>query len=284
MNDEYAVLCNRSLERLFGAQCHAVAEALGRAPCYTNTDFLGMRDEEIRFRKCVYFDKDVILGLRLELLGIKLYNNIGSIELCDDKRRTCELLRQDFRIPETITSPLLFSDDPAFVRQYAEQVADRLGFPLVAKEAFGSLGQQVHLVGDFETLLAYCEKWQRTPHLFQKFIASSKGRDVRLYVVDGVVEGAMERSNPTDFRSNIASGGRGEKIDPPDEFCRIAVDACGLLGLHFGGVDLLYADDGEPYLCEVNSNALFTTLNQVCGVKIEEKIAAAVKKEQLSLF
>lgn len=275
MNREYAVLYNRSLEHIFGNQARAVANELD-CPCQYTDELLFRRDDEIDFCKCVYFDKDIITGLRLELLGVRLYNNIGAIELCDDKRRTEELLRRDLETPETVVPPLLFSDDSAFRKNFAQRVADRLGFPLIAKLAFGSLGQQVKLISTMEELFNCCEDWKNKPHLFQKYIKSSEGRDIRVYVVAGRAVAAMERYNPNDFRSNIASGGRGRKIIPPAEFTEAATEACALLGLDFGGVDLLYGPNGEPIICEVNSNALFYELNTVCGVNIEKNIAEAV--------
>ncbi len=283
MNKKYAVLYNRSLEPIFGKQAHAVAEELD-CPCLYTDELVFLKDEEINFAKCVYFDKDVITGLRLEALGVRLYNNIGSIELCDDKRRTVELLRRDLCVPETVSSPLLFSDNPEFRKTFAERVGKRLEYPLVAKLAFGSLGQQVKLIQNQEELLLCCEEWKEKPHLFQKYVESSKGKDLRIYVVGGQAVAAMERHNPTDFRSNIGAGGHGTKIEPSKKFEQAAIDACRLLGLDFGGVDLLYGKDGEPIICEVNSNALFNELNAVCGVKIEKHIAELVCTEQKETF
>jgi len=283
MNQEYAVLYNRSLERIFGKQARAVAAELDCACRYTD-ELLLLTDDEIGFRKCVYFDKDIITGLRLELMGVRLYNNIGSIELCDDKRRTGELLRRDVSVPETIVSPLFFDDLPEFWTGYGKMVSERLGFQLVAKLAFGSLGQQVRLIRTTEELLSCCEEWNGRPHLFQKYVASSRGKDVRVYVVGGQVIGSMERCNPNDFRSNIGAGGHGKRIAAPEAFEQAAIDACGLLGLDFGGVDLLYGPNGEPVVCEVNSNALFNELNEVCGVRIEEHIADLVRQEQNDTF
>jgi len=278
MNPEYAVLYNRSLEQVFGKQARAVARELNCQCRYTD-ELLFLRDSEISFEKCVYFDKDVITGLRLETAGIRLYNNIGSIELCDDKRRTAQLLNTDGNVPKTVCYPLLFTDDPTFREKFIHQVEESLGFPMIAKLAFGSLGQQVRLLHTTEELRACSEEWKEKPHLFQKFVETSKGKDVRIYVVNGQPVAAMERYNPEDFRSNIGSGGRGKKITPPEEFTRAAVNACSLLGLDFGGVDLLYGPQGQPLICEVNSNALFNELNQVCGVQVEKYIADTVRMQ-----
>lgn len=278
MNRDYAVLYNRSLESIFGNQARAIAGELDCPALYTD-EILFKKDSEIWFSKCVYLDKDVVTGLRLERLGIRLYNNIGSIELCDDKRRTCELLKQDLPVPQTVSYPLLFRHDPKFHEEFLEKTAAALSFPLVAKLAQGSLGEQVRLIRNADELRLCCSEWNGHPILFQQYVESSHGKDLRIYVVGGEVIAAMERSNPTDFRSNIASGGQGKRVTPSEEFQRVAVEACELLGLDFGGVDLLYGPDGEPLICEVNSNALFTELNAVCNVHIEKEIARMVRQD-----
>ena len=46
-----------------------------------------------------------------------------------------------------------------------------------------------------------------------------------------------------------------------------------ILNLDYMGIDLLFGKDGEPVLCEVNSNAYFTVMDEVCGVKVAAKYA-----------
>ena len=47
----------------------------------------------------------------------------------------------------------------------------------------------------------------------------------------------------------------------------------------------MFGKSGEPVLCEVNSNAFFTTMEEVCNVNVAkayaEHIVSAVKKEKL---
>ena len=94
----------------------------------------------------------------------------------------------------------------------------------------------------------------------------------------------MLRTNPNDFRSNIAIGGTAEKIEISNDIKELCVSASRIMGLDFAGLDILLGKDGEPYICEVNSNALFTVLSQVCGVNIAEGIAAHVVKTKIGFF
>ena len=54
----------------------------------------------------IFFDKDIYLGKRIEMLNIKTFNNIKSIEICDDKAKTyLELNKHNIKQPYTIISP-----------------------------------------------------------------------------------------------------------------------------------------------------------------------------------
>ena len=77
----------------------------------------------------------------------------------------------------------------------------------------------------------------------------------------------MRRKNEHDFRSNVELGGRGEPASPPASFLRAAERCAAVLGLDYCGVDVL-DEKGEPYICEVNSNALFNEAERVTGVNV----------------
>ena len=263
---------------VFTDQCRALKAAFEKegvqAEIYDNLTLDLMRDDEITFDKCVYLDKDIPLGLRLERLGVRLYNNIGAIELCDDKRRTQALLEGDIKMPQTVVFPLMFKATDRDLQSIADTV-ERLSYPLVAKEAFGSLGEQVSLLHDRKELEAYMNAHLTVPHLYQAFIRESSGVDVRVYTVGGKAVAAMERRNENDFRANLALGGTARPIGITDEIRELSQTATSLLGLDFGGVDLLYGKDGM-ILCEVNSNALFAGITKMCRIDIAGEIARYV--------
>jgi len=237
-----------------------------------NAEISMMTDDELIFNKCLYWDKDISLGLRLELAGMRLFNNIGSIELCDDKRRTYQLLKNDFNIPETVVFPLSFQKNDEFLDKFDIKIAKQLGFPMIVKEAFGSLGEQVFLINNMEMLQKMTQKLWNTPHLYQKYVQNSHGRDIRIYAVGGKIIGAMERKNDNDFRSNIFLGGQSRQIEVTDEMENIAKDISDLFGLDFCGIDLLYGEN-ELLVCEVNSNALFTNFDKTCNTNAASEIA-----------
>jgi ribosomal protein S6--L-glutamate ligase/gamma-F420-2:alpha-L-glutamate ligase len=43
--------------------------------------------------------------------------------------------------------------------------------------------------------------------------------------------------------------------------------------LYFSGVDLLYGENGEPVICEVNSNAFFESFEESTGINVARAYA-----------
>ena len=79
----------------------------------------------------------------------------------------------------------------------------------------------------------------------------------------------MKRSNDNgDFRSNVAQGGHGEPVELPASFIETAEKAAKILNLDYCGVDLLDDKDGNPILCEVNSNAFLQEIERITGKNI----------------
>jgi len=90
--------------------------------------------------------------------------------------------------------------------------------------------------------------------IVQEFIKESKGADIRAFVVDGNVVGAMKRQGKEgEFRSNLHRGGSATIIQLTDEEENAALKSAKALGLGICGVDMLQSDRG-PLILEVNSS------------------------------
>lgn len=214
----------------------------------------------------VFWDKDIWFARYLEIQGVPVFNNSRCIEVCDDKRKThlC-LLKEDIPMPQTMFAPMTYAKTAFENLDFLHFAGERLGFPMVVKEAFGSFGEQVYLAGDEEELFRIVKTCATTELLFQKYVCESRGRDVRLQVVGDRVIAAMYRHSETDFRANITAGGKMEAYVPTEEECALALAAARAVKADFAGVDLLFARGG-PVLCEVNSNAHFKNLLHCTGV------------------
>ena len=215
----------------------------------------------------VYLDKDKYLPRMLERSGLRLFNSAKAVEDCDDKMLTCiALAGGGVNLPDTVPAPLCYYADAHVPREFLRGVGERLGFPLIAKKSFGSWGMDVRLIGNEQELAAVAEEFRLFPHLYQKRVGKP-GEDYRILVVGGKAIACMKRKNEGDFRSNIEAGGKGEKAVPPPAFFETAEHCARILRLDYCGVDIL-DEEGTPYVCEVNSNALFNEAERVTGVNV----------------
>ncbi len=236
----------------------------------------------------LYWDKDIRLGRQLEALcrqrGILFFNSIETVAVCDDKSLTYQKLwewnqgkEESLRIPlvPTITAPMTYSNIGYTDLNFLDKITEEFSFPIVVKECFGSFGMQVYLAENRRQLEEIVLKLGGTPHIYQKFIKESSGRDVRLQIVGGKVAAAMYRySSNGDFRANVTTGAHTKPYKPSDSECMLAIKTAGILGLDFGSVDLLFPDNNgrAGIVCEVNSNAHFKSISDCTGVNVADKI------------
>lgn len=225
----------------------------------------------------IFWDKDVRLAKTLEAAGMKLFNSASAIELCDDKSLTHIALMNRVPQPKTVLIPLTFPRVGYTDCTFLEKIADYLGFPFVIKQCFGSFGAGVYLAGNMEEAKAALMKTAGGAAIAQQYIASSFARDIRAYVVGDKVAAAMLRHNESgDFRANVAQGGKADAYALSEAQAALAVKTAQILGCTFAGVDLLFGENGEMTVCEVNSNAHFADISAATGVNIADKIIEAV--------
>ncbi|MEO6190299.1 MAG: RimK family alpha-L-glutamate ligase [Saprospiraceae bacterium] len=110
--------------------------------------------------------------------------------------------------------------------------------------------------------------------LIQEFIEDADGSDIRAFVVNGKVVGAMKRQAiPGEFRSNIHRGASSEIIKLTNKENDIAIRSTKILGLYVAGVDILRSKRG-PLVLEVNASPGLegiegTTKVDIAGIIIE---------------
>lgn len=225
----------------------------------------------------IFWDKDVRLAKTLEAAGMKIFNSAGAIELCDDKSLTHIALMNRVPQPKTVLIPLTFPRVGYTDCTFLEKIADYLGFPFVIKQCFGSFGAGVYLARNMDEAKAALMKTAGGAAIAQQYIASSFARDIRAYVVGDRVAAAMLRHNESgDFRANVAQGGKADAYTLSGAQAALAVKTAQILGCTFAGVDLLFDENGEMTVCEVNSNAHFAGISAATGVNIADKIIEAV--------
>ena len=241
--------------------------------------FLNNRMEKKDF--VLFWDKDIKLAKLFEQEGYLVMNNSRSIEICDDKAKTyIELYKHNINQPLTIISPLTYytniNDDSEFI----DCAINKLGFPMIVKECYGSFGEQVYLCNDKNNLNMIINQIGCKPFILQEFIKTSYGRDIRIEIIGGKVVAAVCRKNENnDFRANITNGAIASKYNPSKEQIDISIKACDVLNLDFAGVDILFGVDDKPILCEINSNAYPINVQNITGTNIVAEILNYIKNK-----
>jgi gamma-F420-2:alpha-L-glutamate ligase len=227
-----------------------------------------------------FWDKDIRLAKHLEKMGFKLYNSAKALEICDDKSLTYQTLADhNIRMPKTIIAPKVFDNCQISDFSHYEYVMDELRFPMVIKEVFGSFGSQVYLIHNQEEMINKIMELGSKPYVFQEFIGTSYGRDIRLNVVGDKVVASMFRKSENDFRANVTAGGQMYKHTPTAAEEELAVRCSKLVGADFTGVDLLFGHNEEPVLCEINSNAHFKNIFDCTGVDLAKSMMEYIKRD-----
>lgn len=240
---------------------------------------ISCRQENLdKYEFILFWDKDILLARYLEKMGHKLFNCSKAIEICDNKALThVELSNCGIDMPKTIIAPMTYSNIGYTDTSFLDQVVSKIKFPMIVKERCGSFGMQVYMVNTYKELEELLMTKEVNSLIFQEYIASSKGRDIRLQVVGDEVVTSMYRYSDNDFRANITNGGKAKKYTPTKTQCDIAVKVCKQLGVSFAGVDMLFGENDKPIVCEVNSNAHFVNIYNCTGVNTCEYIFDYIK-------
>lgn len=165
----------------------------------------------------------------------------------------------------------------------AEETLKRFGNnPVIIKVLEGTHGAGVILAETYQSALSTIETLSASEVRFviQEYIAESKGSDIRVIVVDGVVVTAMKRqSKQGDFRSNLHRGGSSESIQLSSEETQIALKTAKKLKMGVCGIDMLQSKQG-PLVLEVNSTPGLEGIETTTGVDISKNIIRYIERNK----
>lgn len=190
-------------------------------------------------------------------------NNADGILNSRDKLRSLQILsKYNIGIP-----PTTYVKNKKDILPAIERVG---GAPVIIKLLEGTQGIGVLLAHTQEVAESIIEllHTQKQNVLIQKFVAESKGKDVRIIVVGDEVIAAMRRvAQGQEFRSNVHRGGRTELLSLDDVYKETAIRATKIMGLGIAGVDMLEGKDG-PQVMEINSSPGLQGIEECTGIDV----------------
>ncbi|MCR5155242.1 MAG: hypothetical protein K6C96_00995 [Butyrivibrio sp.] len=206
---------------------------------------------------------------RINELGERSYNNIHSFNRYINKYQQLRDIKSlDFLVPKYVLGTALLP---------YEEVIKAVGTPFVAKGLESSMGEQISLVESSEDYRRLLDTYGPEKELlFEEYISTSYGRDMRIFSLRGKVIAGMVRKSQGDFRANVALGASVEPltITPAIEMIAYAIYIYSCVD--FVGIDLLFGED-KPYFCEINVMPGLEGIEASSGKNIAGMIMETIK-------
>lgn len=222
-----------------------------------------------------------LLGIlmALQALNVPLINTPQAITIATDKSLTMLVLAAaGLSVPQT----LLPAKDTS-----SASIVEKIGAPTVVKRVAASKGEGVFLLSDKRSLDGCLRAIQSYGEgediLFQRFIEASSGRDARVIIIDGKLARSFSRTSfvEGEFRANLALGGTGGDYPVPPDVEELCLKATAALGLDIAGIDILFGENGEHLICEINSSPFMNAeilVDESKGVQLPKLIVDLVLK------
>ncbi len=190
-----------------------------------------------------------------------------------DKLRSLQILsRANINLPKTAFTDYS-KDSDSMIKKVG-------GPPCIIKLLEGTQGVGVLLAETKSAAHSVLEAFQglNARVMVQEFIKEAGGADIRAFVIDGVVVGAMKRQGKEgEFRSNLHRGGSATYIELSEAEENMALKAAKVLGLGIAGVDMLQSNDG-PKIMEVNSSPGLQGIEAATGKDIAKSIIRYIER------
>jgi ribosomal protein S6--L-glutamate ligase len=210
---------------------------------------------------------------QFEMMGVFTAVESQALVRSRDKLRSMQVLsRAGLGLPKTV-----FTN---YSRDVEKTLSEVGGAPVVIKLLEGTQGLGVVLAENEKAAVSVIEAFNglRARVIVQEFIKESGGSDIRAFVVDGHVVGAMKRqAKEGEFRSNLHRGGTAEVVELTQEEEIAAIKAANALKLGVAGVDMLRSARG-PLIIEVNSSPGLEGIEKATGKDIAGQIIRYIEK------
>lgn len=205
---------------------------------------------------------------QFELMGVFSAVTSQAIVRSRDKLRSLQILSKNgLGMPKTAFTNFSKGGE----KQLIEQVS---GAPVIIKLLEGTQGLGVVLAETKKAAQSVVEAFHglKARIIVQEYIKEAKGADIRAFVVNGKVVGAMKRQGAEgEFRSNLHRGGVATVIKLSRAEKQAALNAAKALGLDVAGVDMLQSERG-PLILEVNSSPGLEGIEGATGVNVAAEI------------
>lgn len=214
---------------------------------------------------------------QFEMMNVFTTVTSDAILRSRDKLRSFQRLSKvGVGMPKTV-----FTNYSRDVEQVIEHVG---GTPVIIKLLEGTQGLGVVLAENKNAAESVLEAFNglQARVIVQEYIEEAKGADLRAFIVDNQVIGAMKRQGKEgEFRSNLHRGGSAGYIKLTENEIRAALKASRALKLPVCGVDMLESSRG-PLVLEVNSTPGLEGIEAATEKNIAKAIITYIERNRRS--
>lgn len=254
-------------------KCDLVSEKDNPSIYYRGTKIEGVDAVIPRIGASVTFYGSAVVR-QFEMMKVFTAVESQALVRSRDKLRSLQILaRAGVGMPKTV-----FTNYSSEVNKVIASVG---GPPLIVKLLEGTQGVGVVLAPTQKAAESIIQAFHsmKARVIVQEFIKEAKGEDIRAFVVDGKVVGAMKRKGKEgEFRSNVHRGGSVELIKLNKQQRKAALVAARSMGLSIAGVDMLQSDRG-PLILEVNSSPGLEGIERATQKDIAGLIISFIEKK-----
>jgi [lysine-biosynthesis-protein LysW]---L-2-aminoadipate ligase len=210
--------------------------------------------------------RGLYLSASLEFLDFNVINSFKVSETCGNKLMTSiALAKNNIPTPKT---------QFAFSAESAVEAISKTGFPLVLKPIVGSWGRGIFPLRDHETASMILEMREEDDSPLSRIyyvqeMIDRPPRDIRCIVIgDQAVTAIYRYSAQSEWRTNVARGGKVELAPITKEVEDLALKTAEAVGGGILGVDMMEDNDRGLVVHEVNSTVEFRGAASVSNADI----------------
>ncbi len=234
---------------------------------YYDSDSPKPEEGSVVYRQSISDTARLVEGLMVTGVKVRTLYRWPNAKFTSNSKWANTIMLQGGGVPVV---PTFYGVNPLHTDKLAEYV-DRLGgFPIILKATGGSHGASVMRLDSIQSLrsvLGFVATPGNAKFVLRKYIANA--RHIRLVVIgDQVVDAIEYLPVKDDFRTNNVSVPQVKSFQKDDKLNALAVQSAQLLGVEFGGVDVLIDESGTPFVAEINFPCNFARNQLNTGVDI----------------
>lgn len=210
---------------------------------------------DVILQRSVSYYRGLYLTACLEFLGFKVINRFEVGQVCGNKLTTSIRLTEN-KIPTPKTQF-------AFSAESGLETIKNIGFPVVLKPVVGSWGRGIYPLRDLETASMIIEMREEDDSPLSRIyyiqeMVDRPSRDIRCIVIgDQVLTAIYRYSSQSEWRTNVALGGKVELAPITKEMEDLALRAAKAVGGGILGVDMMEDKNRGLVVHEVNNTVEF---------------------------